>query len=559
MPELFSRMDQSNWLTPSIADILDQGSSTPGGDGSIRQRMLTIQHELGELNTPARIVNMRSTPSYTLYVAKPETIGKSGERHLVTSSEIKQSIRQLAEEHNDEWLLGFVPQLQEEGTVGILLRAEEHQPLSLRRLLVRSSFRKHPSTLAFVAGITLEQKLIVRDLREVGHLLILGSDNAKQHFIRSLILTLILLNTPGEVRIALAGGSSEGYKTLVRTPHALGRILTSPTEGQRLLEGLAKEIQRRQQTFAEHQVETIDEYNALRIESGLVELPRIVLLIDSLSDSNWYEARGAWTPSLTQLLEYGRDCGIHLIMTTEDESYFDLPSRYRKAIPSRILLGSVARDSDFLDHISNFHGSLLRFVDGFVHDQDNEPIPIEMCAVTSNEIARVADYWREMAKKRYQDTQLTKSSSRTGVTGVLARTATQTLRPAPPQPEKPSVATLTKATQILETQTNRQSAVGVAIKPRPEPPSQPEEKSVDKGRTQPLAPMRDMEHEFTIIEQATALAAYLGWLSVGALQDIFGLSLERSSEIIDELQAQLILEKSDGAVSRFIKLIQEDE
>jgi len=76
MPQLFSRMDDANWLTPSIADILDQGATPPGGDGSIRQFMLQLQEELGTLGTPARIVNVRPTPSYTLYVARPDAVGR---------------------------------------------------------------------------------------------------------------------------------------------------------------------------------------------------------------------------------------------------------------------------------------------------------------------------------------------------------------------------------------------------------------------------------------------------------------------------------------------------
>ena len=76
MPQLFSRMDDINWLTPTIADILDQGAAPPGGDGSIREQMLMLQKQLSELETPARVVNVRPTPSYTLFIAKPDTVGR---------------------------------------------------------------------------------------------------------------------------------------------------------------------------------------------------------------------------------------------------------------------------------------------------------------------------------------------------------------------------------------------------------------------------------------------------------------------------------------------------
>jgi hypothetical protein len=62
MPELYSRMDNANWLTPSIADILEQGANPPGGAGTIREYTLILQRELSDLDTPARIVNVRSSP-----------------------------------------------------------------------------------------------------------------------------------------------------------------------------------------------------------------------------------------------------------------------------------------------------------------------------------------------------------------------------------------------------------------------------------------------------------------------------------------------------------------
>src|SRR5687768_16415202 len=98
MPELYSRMDNVNWLTPAIADILDQGANPPGGtgSGSIREHMLTIQRELSDLETPARIVNVRSSPSYHLFVARPEMVGRMGNRSQVTPEAIEKSIEKIA-------------------------------------------------------------------------------------------------------------------------------------------------------------------------------------------------------------------------------------------------------------------------------------------------------------------------------------------------------------------------------------------------------------------------------------------------------------------------------
>lgn len=536
MPELFSRMDSVNWLTPSIADILDQGPAPPGGDGSIRERMLTLQRELTELDTPARIVNVRSTPSYTLYIARPETVGRLGNRRTITPNELKRSIGRIAEAHKD-WTLGFMPKMRDdETTVGILLRTSEHRPLSLRRLLVRSTFRNYKSTFAFVCGITLEQQIVVHDILKMGHVHVVGDDGAKQHFIRGLILTLILLNTPSELRLAMVGQGSEAYKAFVGTPHTLGRILVLPTDGKRLLDGLVKEIHRRQKAFADVGVESIAEYNAALQDTGKIGIPRILLVIDSASEPAWEQNYQQWTSSVTELLKNGIACGIHIIVTSNEKEIQGIEPEILDRLPIRIAMRSSGKN--LADTLPHFHASLLRFVDAFVVQTDDEelPIPVELCAISNLEINKAVEYWRDNAKQRYEDAQMQSISGKTGVTDILTpREETEQKLKTPPVPEKPSTSALAKATQVLER---------IAVKPA-------ENNTVEQSNAESSARVQ-------ILKQAQALAAYLGWLGVGPLQDIFGYTLEEAEVIIAELQRQGILEETDCAIARFMPLSQEN-
>ncbi len=511
-------MDDSSWLTPSIADILDQGAAPPGGDGSIRGQMLSLQKELGNLGTPARIINVRPQPAYTLYIARPDTVGRLGNRRTITPAELRRSLGKIAESHKD-WTLGFLPQLRETPeSVGILVRTGEHQVLSLRRLLVRSTFRNHPSTLAFTVGNTLEQQLIVRDLARVGHVLITGKDRAKQHVVRGLLLTLILLNTPGELRLAMGGQSSESYKPLVNTPHALGRLLTAPEDGQRLLDGLVKEIQRRQQWFQDEDAETIEIHNAILKEQGKTPLPSITLLLDSLSDEEWMATNERWLPALETLLTEGRDAGIYLILSADQPE--DVPDSIQEIVSTQIVMRSAA--SVISERLENFHGSLLRFVDAFVVDQDdaeNGVTPVELCAISNEEIYRAVTYWRQAAKQRYQEAQLKRVSGKTGVTGILRATEeTQDEPPAPPVPPKPSSDTLMKATQALAIPLTEEET--------------PEEK----------------------VGRAQAMAAYLGWIGVGPLQDVMGMSYGEAQDMLVTLQEMGIVEPTEAPTPRFMRL-----
>jgi DNA segregation ATPase FtsK/SpoIIIE-like protein len=517
MPQLFSRMDNASWLTPSIAEILEQGATPPGGDGSIRQYMLQLQTELSELGTPARIVNYRLTPSYTLFIARPDTVGRLTNRRTVTPTEIRRSIGKIAEQHKD-WTLGFLPQLQEgQDSMGILLRTDQHQPLSLRRLLVLGTYRDNPSTLAFTLGITLEQQLIVRDLASTGHLLVVGSETAKQHVIRGLLLTFMLLNTPGEVRLAIAGQSAEAYKAMVELPHALGRLLVMPADGLRLFEGLFKEVQRRLQWFKDAEVQTVAAYNAKLKEQGKPEIPHILLTIDSLSDPNWQASKEQWAQPLSDLILHGKNVGIFVILTAAKNDTSEIPRQVFYAVQYSLVMRSAA--GDLSEKVKNFHGSLMRFIDGFFIDKEDEEniVPVELCAVSDEEVQRATAYWKQMSVQRKQEAQLTTVSGKTGVTGILRPTEETTAAeppPTPPVPAKPDPETLARATQAL-------------------------------GGSQ---------HE-TVIVRAQALAAYLGWLGVGPLHDILGISTGEAQMIVNNLQELGVLEATDSPTPRFIRLI----
>lgn len=514
MPQLYSRMDDISWLTPSVSDILDQGAAPPGGNGSIREQMLFLQRRLTELETPARVVNVRPTPSYTLFVTKPDMVGEAGKRRPVTINEIKRSLAHIAEENKD-WKFGFLPQLQEVAeAVGILLRTDEHHPLSLRRFLVRSTYRDHPSSMAVAVGNTLEQHLLVYDLAEINGLLMVGTEPARHHFINSMLLTLLSLNTPGELRVAIAGQTSDTFRLLVHTPHALGRVLTAPDDMRRLLEGLVREVNRRQEWFAEKGVDNLNDYNEIIKSQGDTRLPRILFLVSSLSDETWQSAQDEWISNVVHILSDGGKAGVHLLLAAHGET--DVPEDIANLLPTFVIARSAA--GDYTNKLGNFHGSLMRFVDAFIIEKKHDAvIPVELCTISQAEVEKLVDYWRRITEQRTDETKITQISGTTGVTGMLQRPepSTRTGRTGPLSPTEETGVTVSES-QI--------------------------ETLVDSN-SQPIK-----------LQQAQALAAYMGWIGIGPLQDILGMSATDAKNILTLLKAMGVIEDNNGTVARFIRL-----
>lgn len=527
MPELYSRMDDAGWLTPSIADILEQGAPPPGGDGSIRDYMLTIQRELADMETPAKIVNVRSMPSYTLYVSRPETIGRLGNRRTVTPAEIRRSLARIAEQHS-EWSLGFIPKLQEdETTVGILLRTSAHRPLSLRRLLVRGNFRTAASYHSYTLGITLEQNLIVRDLHTTRHLFVIGADNAKIHFLRALLLTLIVLNTPSELRLILVGQGVEHLKALIASPHSLGRTVNQSDALMKILDGLHTEAKRRQSVFTELGVNDLDEHNLAVRDKGKSTLPRILVVLDSLDDTEWDSVRSDVVASVLSHVQTIPDLGIHFVITTPEMNQHQ---SLRQAISTHVMMRSVAKS--LVDQIPDFHPSLMRFVDAVIADYQNDRTlltAVELCSTTNTELINAISYWQQNRQQRKQEQNGDRPfSGRTGITDLLSlpdasgEALISSNEPARSDPVPDFAASIPEARTAYSTDTLV---------------------SADVANTDTLP----------LTHHAIALAAYLGWLSVGALGDIFGIEASYAHNLMEQLKRDGVLENSQQPTPRFLR------
>lgn len=511
MPQLLSRRDDNGWLTPAMADILRQATGALPGEDALRAQAAEIQRILLEQETPARVVDVHPTASRILFIARPELVGKRSARRPVTPAEIRRSLSVIAEQHPD-WTLGFVQQIPDDDTsVGILLRTEQHQPLKLRQVLISNAYMHSASTLTLVLGVTIEQQVIVRDLAAIGHLLVAGSEAARQHIVRSILVTLALFNTPAELRLSLVGTGSALYSDIAGIPHMLGRAVDDPERGARLLDGMSKEVQRRWQWFQEREVSTLSAYNEQLQRAGQPPLPRILILLDAFGDETWMNGPDRWVEPVYDLLVNGARVGVHVLCAAAQPEH--VPEPLAGVLADQIIMRSAR--PDLAANLKNVHSSALRFADAFFIERDRNAaaLPVELCTVTPEETQHLVTYWRGVAAQRAREIT---ARERTGLTDLLPELAGSDLaeRPAaPPLPTRTRAGTLARATQALA--------------------------STDESQ---------------VLQRAQALAAYLGWIGPGPLHDILGLSAGEARAVIAALQNLELVEAGDAPALRFIRL-----
>ncbi len=514
MPQLLSRMDDTGWLTPAIAEMLDEVLPIPHDEKFRREQAVKLQKRLAELGAPARVTRIAVLPSHTLFLLQPGATGRRGATQRITSAEdIAHRLPRLRETLNAQ-AVDVLPRLRRAPEqVGLLVRMADHGELRLRNLLLLPVFQAAAAKTSVVMGMDLEQQAVVRDLAALPHLLILGDDiEAARQFLRCLLLTLALFNTPAECRIALMNTGRielvDDLDTFARVPHVLGRRLRTADESLKLLDGLVKERERRKRLLERQEVDDLESYNArVRHEKGSL-LPRIIVVMEELLDPTWNALQEKWLPPLGELLTHGHTAGIHLILIARTKDSRDIPNALLQTTPAQVVLRSATAEVERL--LPKAPAAPLSFVDGFLVEGERGVAALEFCRVTDAEIERIVTYWRQAAAQRAKEIP---SPVSTGVTGLLnpaALSATEN-RAEPAKPSPPTPQAIKRITEALT----------------------PEEVKLARAR---------------------ALAAYLGWLGSGPLHDVMGMGTDEAQAVLARLRETGYLEAGEGPTWRFVRL-----
>ncbi len=496
MPQLISHRDGFGWQTPNVTDILETSPDFRDKTGELRLVATSMVRRLAELGAPIRLKRVEPLISHTRYHLQLDKVGPRGQERDVTIEDVRRLIPQILPE-----LGGQAAELVEspdgKESVTLYLRTQAHQPLRMAALLNQKTFMQTPSYTMLALGADLQQKVVVRDLTALKHLLIIGTSTARVHVQTGIALTLALFNSPSYVRIGLVGDESSHFRYLAGSPHVLGEIVTTTRYFARLLDGLVKHLGQRRHIFAKQNATSLDQYNkqALSIRA-LKPLPRILLLVDTVALKDWRSYQDQWLMPLHGLLTKGPDYGVHVIMTLPDDH--SAPDRINRLFENRILLRSAIVRSTLNTSIP------ISFIDSVLTQKDAEMLPVELPVVAELELTRLVTYWQNIKNRRVAEQQETGAVMPTGGTGLL------TLR----EDVMPQTAFLRSSLDI-------------------EPPV------IDD----------------TVVASAQALAAYIGWLGIGPLRDVLQLSVAEAEETLRILRAMSVLEPGDGPVWRFVRLV----
>ncbi len=254
--------------------------------------------------------------------------------------------------------------------------------------------KKKPLAVAF--GKNIDGTICWADIAEFPHALVSGTTGSgKSVFIQSIICTLIMRNSPDDLRLVLVDPKQVEMASYRDIPHLLCPVISDMKKAKVMIDKLVQEMNDRYSLFEENLCRSITEYNELAEEEGKQKLPYIVMFIDEYADLIQTYKEVA-TP-VVQIAQKARACGIHMFIATQRPSTDVISGVIKGNLPTRVAL-KVGSYTDSVTIINEGGAEkLLGKGDMLVLSAvvDTEPHRVQSCFIQNKEIRHIIGYLKE--------------------------------------------------------------------------------------------------------------------------------------------------------------------
>ena len=195
--------------------------------------------------------------------------------------------------------------------------------------------KKHPLAIAF--GKNIKGSVIYADYDEFPHMLISGTTGSgKSVFVNSIICTLIMRNSPDDLKLVLVDPKKVEMSRYADMPHLLTPIITEPTKVKLVLDKLVDEMEYRYSLFSKNNATNIKEYNEDCEFNGNERMPYILIVLDEYADL--VEQCKDISFPVVSIAQKARACGIHIMLSTQRPSTNVVTGVIKANMPTHVAL-----------------------------------------------------------------------------------------------------------------------------------------------------------------------------------------------------------------------------
>jgi S-DNA-T family DNA segregation ATPase FtsK/SpoIIIE len=381
------------WPMPSIDAILDPATPVNIQSHVDKDRARLIEETLASFSAPGHVVEIHRGPTITQYGVEPDFIESRNGRMRVRVAKIVSLADDLALALAASSIRIEAP-VPGRSFVGLEVPNSEISVVGLREVIESDSYRKIKSSLKLALGKDVAGKPICADLTSMPHLLIAGTTNSgKSVCVNSILSSLLLNNSPAEMRLLLVDPKRVELTGYNRIPHLLAPVVVDADKVVGALQWVIREMDARYHRFAKVGVRNILEYNKRNEDT----IPYLVVVIDELADLMML-APDDTERCITRLAQLARATGIHLIIATQRPSVDVVTGLIKANMPARIAF-MVASGVDSRVILDQPGAEKLLGRGDMLYQAPDSPAPVRLQGtyVSDSEIQRLVENWKTIA------------------------------------------------------------------------------------------------------------------------------------------------------------------
>ncbi len=384
---------------PAIATLAPDDLDL-GAGGEHRDAIIAT---LRDFNIVARVVAIHVGPTVTQYeieVAK----GIQGKRVAALADDLQRALAVKS--------IRIEAPIPGKSAIGIELPNAKPQKVSLRSLASLNAFLESDKQLLVGLGLNVSGDPVYADLEAMPHLLIGGATNSgKSIGVASILASLLMRNTPSELRLVLIDPKQVELALFDEIPHLMLPVVTDMAEVPAVLEALVNEMEVRYDLLKKEKVRNITGYNDKAITApspgddpheGFDPLPRIVVVIDELADL-MMQFGDECEDLIVRLAQKARAVGIHLVIATQRPSVDVVTGLIKANVPSRIAFAvaqmvdsRVVIDQPGAERLLGRGDMLFAPVEG-----GGKTVRVQGCYISESEVEAICSHWKEQAEPNY--------------------------------------------------------------------------------------------------------------------------------------------------------------
>ncbi|MDD5455875.1 MAG: DNA translocase FtsK 4TM domain-containing protein [Candidatus Margulisbacteria bacterium] len=326
-----------------LADITVPRDNIKKVEEEIKLTIRKLEETLESFKVNARVVATSQGPSVTRYEIQPG-FGVKVSKIVGLADDIALNLAARG--------VRIEAPIPGKSVVGIEIPNNIMQMVTMLPLARDEKFLYSSSPLFIALGKDLEGKSTYIDLTKMPHLLVAGATGSgKSVCINSIVISLLLRNTPSTVRFIMIDPKKVELSVYDDIPHLIAPVVTDPKKAAVTLRWCVREMERRYEELATLGVRNIDGFNEkideLHIQKEKMNeeqqkeffIPQkhtyIVVIIDELADLMLAAASEVET-SIARISQMARAVGIHLVIATQRPSVDVITGLIKANVPSRI-------------------------------------------------------------------------------------------------------------------------------------------------------------------------------------------------------------------------------